>query len=117
MKVMSKALAAAVVFAAAALVHAQSPPQLSASVRAFVKVDAPVVVLTHARVIDGTGASPLEDQTLVIRGGDVVAMGHTGTLAHPDDATVLDLTGKTVIPGLVMVHEHTYYPTGPGVYG
>ena len=30
---------------------------------------------------------------------------------------MIDLTGKSVIPGLVMVHEHLYYPTGPGVYG
>ena len=35
----------------------------------------------------------------------------------PDGAQVLDLTGKSVIPGLVMMHEHLYYPTGPGVYG
>jgi imidazolonepropionase-like amidohydrolase len=30
---------------------------------------------------------------------------------------VIDLAGKSVMPGLVMVHEHLYYPTGPGVYG
>ena len=35
----------------------------------------------------------------------------------PRDTAILDLAGKTVIPGLVMVHEHLYYPTGPGVYG
>ena len=35
----------------------------------------------------------------------------------PDGARVLDLAGKSVIPGLVMLHEHLYYPTGPGVYG
>jgi enamidase len=116
MKVTFKALAAAVV-AAAAVAHAQSPQPLSPSVQAFVKVEAPIIVLTHARVIDGTGAAPLEDQTLVIRSGNIAAIGQTGTLAHPEGSTVLDLTGKTVIPGLVMMHEHTYYPTGPGVYG
>jgi imidazolonepropionase-like amidohydrolase len=113
----TKALAVAMVFAAAALVRAQAPQQFSTSVRSFVKVDAPVVVLTHARVIDGTGAAPLEDQTLVLRNGNIVAMGQSGTLAHPEGSTVLDLTGKTVIPGLVMVHEHLYYPTGGGNYG
>src|SRR6267378_2870545 len=35
----------------------------------------------------------------------------------PEGAQILDLTGKSVIPGLVMMHEHLYYPTGPGVYG
>src|SRR5579859_613134 len=116
MEVRIGALAMPAVLAAAALVQAQSPP-FTPAVRSFIKVDAPVLVLTHARVIDGTGAAPLQDQTLVIRGGNIAAMGQTGTLAHPAGSTVLDLTGKTIIPGLVMVHEHTYYPTGPGVYG
>ena len=107
---------AAAVLAAGVLL-AQSPQQLSPSVHAFVKVEAPILVLTHARVIDGTGAAPLEDQTLVIRDGSIAAIGQTGTQAHPEGSAVLDLTGKTVIPGLVMMHEHTYYPTGPGVYG
>ena len=117
MKAAFKALAVAIVVAAAALAHAQSAQQLSASVRSFVKIAAPVVVLTHVRVIDGTGAAPFEDQTVIIRGGNIAAMGHSGTLAHPDGSTVVDLTDRTIIPGLVMLHEHTYYPTGPGVYG
>jgi hypothetical protein len=40
--------------------------QLPADSRQFIRVEAPVVVLTHVRIIDGTGAQPLEDQTLVI---------------------------------------------------
>lgn len=92
-------------------------PELSAAVRAYVTVDAPVVALTHVRVIDGTGAVPLEDQTVTIRGGNIAAMGASSSVATPADATVIDLTGKSIIPGLVMVHEHFYYPTGPGVYG
>jgi len=92
-------------------------PQFSDVVRSFINVDAPVVVLTHVRVIDGTGAAPRENQTLVLRDGNIVGFGDTGTQAHPQGSTVLDLTGRSVIPGLVMVHEHLYYPTGPGVYG
>lgn len=109
------ARATAIVFGAVLL--AQQPPPFSTAVRSFIKVDAPVIVLTHVRVIDGTGAPPRENQTLVIRGGNIVGFGDTGTQAHPEGATVLDLTGRSVIPGLVMVHEHLYYPTGPGVYG
>jgi imidazolonepropionase-like amidohydrolase len=85
------------------------------NVRQFVKVDAPVVALTHVRVIDGTGAPAKPDQTIVIRDGKIAAMG--SAVAVPTDATVIDATGKSVIPGLVMLHEHTYYPTGPNVYG
>src|SRR6185503_2068409 len=95
---------------------AQSP-QFSPAVRNFITVDAPVVALTHARVVDGTGAPAKEDQTIVIRNGSIAEIGDAARVRAPDGATAIDLTGKSVIPGLVMVHEHTYYPTGPGVYG
>lgn len=93
---------------------AQRPP-LSSAVRQFVALDTPVVALTHVRVIDGTGAPPREDQTVIIRDGRILRVGDART-AVPAEAHVIDLTGKTVIPGLVMVHEHLHYPTGPGVY-
>ncbi|MDQ2767721.1 MAG: amidohydrolase family protein [Gemmatimonadota bacterium] len=92
-------------------------PTLSDNVRQYVVVDTPTVVLAHARVIDGTGAAPLEDQSIVVRDGQVSAMGAASSIKVPTGAQVIDLTGKTVIPGLVMMHEHLYYPTGPGVYG
>ena len=95
--------------------HAQRP-SLSTAVRAYVAVDSPTVALIHARVIDGTGAPARDDQTLVIRDGRIGELGSSRSVAVPAGAQVTDLTGKTVIPGLVMVHEHLYYPTGPGVY-
>jgi enamidase len=96
---------------------AQQKPQLANAVRTYVSVDAPVVALTHVRIIDGTGAPPREDQTLVMRDGNIAAIGNSASTPAPDGATTIDLTGKSVIPGLVMVHEHLYYPNGPGVYG
>ena len=108
-------------FAALALLLSPSlraqRPTLSTGVRAFVAVDSPVVALTHVRVIDGTGAPARDDQTLVIRDGAIAALGDARSVAIPAGAQVLDLTGTSVIPGLVMVHEHLFYPTGPGVYG
>ena len=92
-------------------------PTMAPAVRAYVKVEAPVIALTHVRIIDGTGAAPREDQTLIMRDGNIAAMGYAATVAVPEGATTIDLTGKSVIPGLVMVHEHLYYPNGPGVYG
>ena len=91
--------------------------QIAAGVREYVKVDAPVVALTHARVIDGTGAAPRDDQTVIIRDGKIAEIGPSSTIATPAGVTAIDLTGKSLIPGLVMVHEHLYYPTGPQVYG
>ncbi len=108
---------AAIVAAATVVTIDAQRPELSAAVRNYIKVDAPVVALTHVRVIDGTGAAAREDQTLIIRDGNIAAMGPSASVAAPAGATVIDLTGKSVIPGLVMVHEHFYYPNGPGMYG
>src|SRR5262249_15641494 len=85
--------------------------------RPFVAVDANVVALTHVRVIDGTGAAPKTDQTILIRDGRIASIEPSATMQAPADARVMDLTGKSVIPGLVMVHEHLTYPTAPGVSG
>ena len=96
---------------------AQQRPTLSNAVRAYVSVDAPLIALTHVRVIDGTGAAPREDQTLILNNGVITTMGSSASTDVPAGAQTIDLTGKSVIPGLVMVHEHLYYPNGPGVYG
>ncbi|MGH9677157.1 MAG: amidohydrolase family protein, partial [Candidatus Acidiferrum sp.] len=95
------------------LCWSQAAPQLSPQVRAFVKEDAPVIVLTHVRVVDGTGAAPRADQTLVIANGKIASMGDSASAKTPDGARVLDLTGHTLIPGLVGMHDHMYY-TAPG---
>src|SRR6266850_6736758 len=92
-----------------ALATAQRPT-LSAAVKQYVTVDTPVVALTHVRVIDGTGAAPREDQTLVIDRGKISAAS-----TPPAGAQVLDLSGHTVIPGIVGMHEHLFYPIGGGV--
>src|SRR5512132_1437520 len=62
--------------------HAQRPT-LSAAVRSFVAVDSPVVALTHARVIDGTGAPARDDQTLIIRDGRIAQLGSSRSVAIP----------------------------------
>src|SRR6476646_8186089 len=92
-------------------------PTLSNAVRQYVTIDTSVVALTHVRVIDGTGAPAREDQTIIIRDGRIGSIGSAASTPAPAGAQVVDLTGKSVIPGLVMVHEHLYYPTGQGVYG
>lgn len=92
-------------------------PAVGNAIRQFVTVDAALVALTHARVIDGTGAAVRADQTVILRDGVIAAIGPAASTPVPEGAQVMDLTGKTLLPGMVMVHEHLYYPTGPGVYG
>jgi enamidase len=116
-KGISAASVTSAIFAAALAAHAQQAPNPNAPAN-FVKVNAPVVILTNARVIDGTGAPARENQTIVVRDGIITDIGAAVRVDNVSpNQTVVDLAGKTVMPGLVMVHEHLYYPTGPGVYG
>src|SRR5262245_44600777 len=112
--VMRAVLLAAIVVASGLLLVAQQNAGAPAN---FTKINAPVVVLTHVRVIDGTGAPVRANQTLVIRDGNIAAVGDAATITLPPGANVIDLSERTVLPGLVMMHEHLYYSTGPGVYG
>jgi imidazolonepropionase-like amidohydrolase len=80
----------------------------------FVTVNGPVA-LQHVRVIDGTGAAPNEDQTVVIVNGKIAAVGPAASTSAPAGARAIDLTGHTVIPGLVGMHEHLFYPSGGGI--
>ncbi|KPK80418.1 MAG: amidohydrolase [Gemmatimonas sp. SM23_52] len=97
------------------LAYAQAS-SLSPATRAFVSVDAPVIALTNARVIDGTGRPVHTGQTLVIRDGLIQAVGDTRSVELPRDAEVIDLSGRSVLPGFVMLHEHMFYPAGRRAY-
>jgi imidazolonepropionase-like amidohydrolase len=92
--------------------HTQGRQDLSAETQSFVKVGDATVALTHARVIDGTGAPAQVNQTVVISAGKIQTVGPDASAKIPEGARVLDLTGATVIPGLVLMHEHMFYPTG-----
>ncbi len=82
---------------------------LSEDVLEYVAVDAHVVALTHVRVVDGTGSAPTEDQTIILQNGQISAVGPAGSVTIPAGAEVLDLAGHTVIPGIVGLHDHTFY--------
>ncbi|MCU1261333.1 MAG: amidohydrolase [Bryobacterales bacterium] len=88
---------------------------LAGQQQSFIRVSAPVIALTHVRVIDGTGAPSRSDQTIVISQGRIQAVGNRGDVSIPAGAERLDLPNYTVIPGLVGMHEHLFYPSGRGV--
>ena len=98
----------AVLLLATAPLAAQERP-LPAGVAPFVSVDAPVVALTHVRLVDGTGSPALDDHTVIVRGARIDAVGPAASTPIPEGAEVLDLTNHTLLPGLVGLHEHTYF--------
>src|SRR5687768_7153749 len=70
------------------------------------ETDGEVTVLTGARLIDGNGGAPIEDAVLVIRGDRIESVGAAGTIEVPEGAEVIDLAGKTIMPGIVALHSH-----------
>jgi imidazolonepropionase-like amidohydrolase len=89
-----------------------SPAPPGKDVAPFVAMPAGLIALTHVRVIDGTGAPPREDQTLVIDGGRIAAI-QPASAAPPSGARVVDLQGESVLPGLVGMHDHLFYIARP----
>src|ERR1700704_3680484 len=64
------------------------------------------VILEGARLIDGTGKPPRDNAALVIEGDKITAVGVAGKLARPKGARVVDLHGRTIMPGLISAHSH-----------
>jgi imidazolonepropionase-like amidohydrolase len=88
-------------------------PNLSPEVQAFVRVQAPTLILTHVRIIDGTGKPAIDDRNLVIEHGRISRIEAGANAVARPGTTVLDLRGHSVIPGLVGMHNHLYYIAQP----
>jgi hypothetical protein len=96
-------------FAVVATAFGQEPRPLPQALVPFVSVNAPRVALTHVTVVDGTGAPARADQTVVVDGTRIASVGPSASATIPAGAQILDLAGHTVLPGLVGLHEHTYF--------
>lgn len=70
------------------------------------QVDQSYTVFTGATIIDGNGADPIQEGILLVQDGRVVAVGAKGTVDIPEHATVVDVSGKTIIPGIINAHGH-----------
>ena len=100
--------------ACAALLILGSPRPTLAQDTDLVAVAGPTVALTNVRLIDGTGTPARDGQVVVIEGDRITAVGDAGEVEVPEDAEVHDMAGHTVIPGLVGLHNHSYYTGGRG---
>lgn len=97
--------------AAPVAASAQSADELDESARRFVSAAGPTTAITGAQLVDGTGAAPRAGQTVVISGERILAVGPDGEVEIPADAERIDGAGHTLVPGLVGVHNHTFYTT------
>lgn len=89
-------------FSATASTHAQED---------FISYPRGVYSLDNVRLLDGAGTPAAEGFRVIIEGERIVAVGLMKSLAAPGNASHIDLQGKTLMPGLIMMHEHLFYPT------
>jgi hypothetical protein len=64
------------------------------------------LVIQGGKLIDGTGRAPIDDSVIVIQSGRFQAIGRRGAVAVPAGAEVIDVTGKSVLPGFIDGHGH-----------
>jgi len=86
---------------------------LAAALLFTASATAQVTVLTHATVIDGTGAGPHKEVTIIMEKGRIRDMGPSSKLPVPAGAIVVDLKGKFVTPGIINAHGHVGAKTEP----
>jgi imidazolonepropionase-like amidohydrolase len=81
--------------------------QMSDRVASFVDYPQGNYALIHATVIDGTGGPAALNQTVLVEGDIIKAYGPNLNIS--EGTTIIDCSGKTIIPGFVMLHEHMFY--------
>ncbi len=96
-----------------ALLLAQQP-QLSSATKAYVSVDSAVIAITDVLVIDGTGGAAKPGQTVVLENGVITQVGPAKKVKVPANAARIDGKGKTLIPGIIGMHDHMYYSAAGG---
>ncbi len=94
---------------------AQTASALKPGTLKYVRISTPQVVLTHVEVIDGTGAPPLADRNVYIEDGRITAIRPGADLLSTKTTTALDLHGRSVMPGIVGMHNHLFYMAQPNL--
>ncbi len=88
--------------------HVFSQTTFSDETKKYIEYNYPVTVLKNGLLIDGKGNAAKPHQTVIISNGKINWVGDDEKTIPPKDATIIDLNGKAIMPGLVMLHEHMY---------
>jgi imidazolonepropionase-like amidohydrolase len=80
------------------------------SVQPYISYKQDTIALTHCYLADVIHKIVLSNETIVIAHGLIIKTGKWNDLRIPAHATIIDCTGKTVLPGFVLLHEHMFYP-------
>jgi hypothetical protein len=90
---------------------AQPPDSGRPAEESLVRARSSVIAREHVRILDGTGAKPKADQTILVREGKIAAIGDAASVKVPASAKRIDLSERTALPGLVGMHDHLFYVT------
>ena len=110
--VVAAALAISVSAGAAPVLAPPAAP--GPEVQPYVHIPSGQIAIQHLRIIDGTGAAPIEDATLLIDGAKIGAILPAGS-PIPAGYRTIDGAGETALPGLVGMHNHLYYLQRPNL--
>ncbi len=91
------------------IIHLAFAQEFSTQVQRFITVDDTQFAITNITLIDGTGSNAKLNQTIVINNKKIEAIENASSIKLPEGIKIIDGTGKTIIPGLVMLHEHMFY--------
>ena len=105
---------AAALIAVLLVAGSATPAAPQANQEDFIAVEGPVIAIVGARIIDGTGAPARDNQTVIIRDGRIAEVGDSGSVRVPAGAEIVDAAGHTLIPGLIGLHNHSYYTAAGG---
>jgi len=86
------------------------PQTYSASIHQYISFDEEVIAFTHCYLADVIKLRTDSDQTVIISHGIIEKTGDSKKIIVPPDATGIDCTGKSLLPGFVLMHEHMFYP-------
>jgi imidazolonepropionase-like amidohydrolase len=73
------------------------------------------IVLTGGFLIDGKGGTPIENATVLIRGRKIEAAGHRSAIPVPPNTEGIDVSGRTIMPGMTDMHVHLYWNGEPNL--